>query len=42
MGLRGNSHMLMQDKNSDQVADLVIRWLDQHVDKRFSAARDTR
>lgn len=42
MGLRGNSHMLMQDKNSDQVADLVLRWLDQHVDKRSSAARGTR
>ena len=28
LGIKGNSHMLMQDKNSDQLADLVIRWID--------------
>jgi pimeloyl-ACP methyl ester carboxylesterase len=32
LGIHGNSHMLMQDKNSDQLADLVIAWLDKHVD----------
>ena len=34
LGIKGNSHMLMQDKNSDQLADLVISWIDTHVEKR--------
>jgi hypothetical protein len=33
MGIKGNSHMLMQDKNSLQLADLIIGWLDKHVDR---------
>ena len=32
MGIKGNSHMLMQDRNSDQLADLVIAWIDTHVE----------
>ena len=32
MGIKGNSHMLMQDRNSDQLADLVIAWIDRHVE----------
>ena len=32
LGLKGNSHMLMQDKNSNQVADLLIGWIDHHVE----------
>ncbi len=32
MGIKGNSHMLMQDKNSDRLADLVIAWIDTHVE----------
>ena len=27
MGIKGNSHMLMQDKNSLQIADMVLEWL---------------
>ena len=27
VGLKGNSHMIMMDKNSDQVADLIQKWL---------------
>jgi hypothetical protein len=34
LGIKGNSHMLMQDKNSDQLADLVIGWIDKHVDAK--------
>jgi pimeloyl-ACP methyl ester carboxylesterase len=34
MGIKGNSHMLMQDKNSLQLADLLIAWIDQHVESR--------
>jgi len=26
-GLNGNSHMVMMDKNSDQVAELIQKWL---------------
>ncbi len=33
-GVFGNSHMLMQDKNNLQVADLILRWIDQHVESR--------
>ena len=32
LGIRGNSHMLMQDRNSNQLADLVLRWIDAHVE----------
>jgi len=31
IGIRGNSHMLMQDKNSLQIADLLLGWIDKHV-----------
>ena len=27
VGITGNSHMIMMDKNSDQVADLIQKWL---------------
>ena len=27
VGIKGNSHMVMMDKNSDRVADLIQRWL---------------
>jgi pimeloyl-ACP methyl ester carboxylesterase len=27
VGIRGNSHMLMQDKNNGQIADLIQKWL---------------
>ena len=33
LGIRGNSHMLMQDKNSDEIAALVIEWIDEHVER---------
>lgn len=33
-GLHGNSHMLMQDRNNLRVADLILRWIDQHVEQR--------
>jgi pimeloyl-ACP methyl ester carboxylesterase len=38
MGIKGNSHMLMQDRNSDQLADLVIAWIDGHVERRQARA----
>jgi pimeloyl-ACP methyl ester carboxylesterase len=30
-GIRGNSHMIMQDKNNLQIADLILRWIDDKV-----------
>src|SRR5215813_2582377 len=32
LGIRGNSHMLMQDKNNVQLADLLLSWIDDHVE----------
>ena len=32
-GIRGNSHMIMQDKNNLQVADLILKWIDERVSK---------
>lgn len=33
-GIHGNSHMMMQDKNSLQIADVILQWLDERVGKR--------
>lgn len=32
-GLHGNTHMMMQDKNSKVVADLILKWLDKNVEQ---------
>src|SRR5581483_11390863 len=32
LGIKGNSHMLMQDKNNLQLADLILGWIDGHVE----------
>ena len=34
MGIKGNSHMLMQDRNNLQLADMVIAWIDKHVESK--------
>lgn len=36
MGIKGNSHMLMQDRNNLQLADLILAWIDTHVEKKKS------
>lgn len=33
-GIRGNSHMIMQDNNSLQIADFILQWIDQRVSQR--------
>ncbi len=33
-GIRGNSHMIMQDKNNLKIADLILQWIDERVSKR--------
>jgi len=38
-GIRGNSHMIMQDKNNLQMADLILQWIDEHVSKRSAGAK---
>jgi pimeloyl-ACP methyl ester carboxylesterase len=30
LGIRGNSHMLMQDRNSERIADIILKWADSH------------
>jgi hypothetical protein len=30
-GVHGNGHMMMLEKNSDQIADLIVRWLGKSV-----------
>ena len=34
VGQKGNSHMLMMDKNNLQIADLIIGWLGESVATR--------
>ena len=33
IGIKGNSHMLMQDRNSLQIADLLIAWIEKNAAK---------
>jgi predicted esterase len=33
-GIRGNSHMIMQDKNNLQIADLILKWMDERVGEK--------
>jgi hypothetical protein len=33
-GIHGNSHMLMQDNNSLQIAGMLDSWIQQHVGHR--------
>ncbi len=35
LGIFGNSHMLMNDKNSNQIAELIRKWIDQNVGKKY-------
>jgi pimeloyl-ACP methyl ester carboxylesterase len=34
IGMLGNSHMFMQDNNNLQVADVIIQWINEHVERR--------
>jgi pimeloyl-ACP methyl ester carboxylesterase len=33
-GIRGNSHMIMQDKNHLQIADLILEWISANVGRK--------
>ena len=39
MGIKGNSHMLMQDRNNLQLADLILSWIDGHVESKKGLRR---
>jgi pimeloyl-ACP methyl ester carboxylesterase len=30
LGIHGNGHMMMQDRNNIQIANLIMKWIDQH------------
>ena len=32
LGIHGNSHMVMLDRNNLQIADLILKWMDENVD----------
>jgi hypothetical protein len=32
IGIHGNSHMMMQDRNNLQVADVISAWIDRHAE----------
>lgn len=34
LGIHGNSHVLMMDKNNLQIADLILDWIDKNVSKQ--------
>ena len=33
-GIRGNSHMIMQDRNNLQIADLIQQWIAERASRR--------
>jgi pimeloyl-ACP methyl ester carboxylesterase len=33
-GIRGSSHMIMQDRNNLQIADLILEWIGKSIEKR--------
>lgn len=39
LGIRGNSHMIMQDKNNLQIADLILQWIHERTGKRRAGKR---
>jgi hypothetical protein len=40
LGIRGNSHMIMMDKNNLQIADLLLEWIDRAVQSGAAAGPD--
>ncbi len=33
-GIWGNDHIMMWNKNSDQIADILLKWIEKHVEKK--------
>jgi len=42
LGIKGNSHMLMQDRNNLQLADLILTWIDGHVESHGTSKKAVR
>jgi pimeloyl-ACP methyl ester carboxylesterase len=38
-GIRGNSHMIMQDRNHLQIADFILQWIGERVSKQGGSKR---
>ncbi len=38
-GVRGSSHMIMQDRNSLQIADMILKWSDENVGGKKARGR---
>ena len=34
IGIHGNTHMMMQDRNNLEIAALVDRWIERHIGRR--------
>ena len=34
LGIHGNSHMLMQDRNNLQIANLIMKWIDENTHEK--------
>ena len=33
-GIWGNDHIMMWNKNSDQIAEILLKWIEKHVEKK--------
>ena len=40
LGIYGNSHMIMLDKNNLQIADLILKWIDKNVKYKHGHSGD--
>jgi pimeloyl-ACP methyl ester carboxylesterase len=38
LGIMGNSHLMAQDSNNAEIANLVIEWLNEHVEPNYTAS----
>jgi hypothetical protein len=39
IGLRGNGHMMMMEKNSAAIAQVIVEWLDKYVPAAAATAK---
>ena len=42
VGIRGNGHMMMLEKNSDRIASVMVRWLGKTLGRSFRGAAKRR
>ncbi len=33
-GIWGNDHIMIRNTNSDQLADLLVKWIEKHIEKK--------